>query len=184
MLKQSRKIRDYSLQPEDQSIKYLPLTKGQRAIVDAEDFEELSQWCWTFNAKTRRPFRGIAAKEGVPQVNVLMHRQIMRAENGQMVDHINRDTLDNRKANLRFCNKSQNAANSVRTKRKESSNYRGVSWSKQNKKWEGGMLFGGIRNRRHFDSEVEAAAFVDSLAHKFHGEFAVLNFPKDQGTHE
>lgn len=177
MQQRSHKNRDYLNQPEDTSIRFIPLTKGEVAIVDADDFDNLTQWCWTFDQKTGRPFRGISKRNGIPQINILMHRQIMSAEKGQMVDHINRNPLDNRKSNLRFCNKSQNAANSVRTRSKSTSKYRGVSWAKTNKKWEAAFKFGKTRHRKHFDSEVDAAMFVDSLAHKFHGDFAILNFP-------
>jgi hypothetical protein len=63
-----------------------------------------------------------------------MHRSIMNPAPGLVVDHINGDGLDNRKANLRIATVSQNLANrSAQTNSK--SGIKGVSWSKQNKKW-------------------------------------------------
>lgn len=79
----------------------IPLTKGKFAIVDREDLARVSSHSWQFHSM------GYATSGG----SILLHRLIMGAKKGQMVDHINRDKLDNRKANLRFCSHRQNSQN-------------------------------------------------------------------------
>lgn len=65
------------------------------------------------------------------------HRLIMGAsETWDVVDHINGDTLDNRRSNLRIVTKAQNGANRVKQHACNTSGYRGVSWSKYKRKWE------------------------------------------------
>ena len=60
-----------------------------------------------------------------------MHRLIMGAKKGQMVDHINRDSLDNRKKNIRFCTYSVN----MRNRQWGKSGITGVYWGVLEKKW-------------------------------------------------
>ena len=106
----------------------------------------------------------------------MMHRQIMNAPKGIVVDHINRNGLDNRKANLRFATVSQNNWNSRKGFNCGSSKYKGVSWSKDKKKW-AVWLSVNKKNKQfgYFDDEKEAARVYNEVAKKHRGEFAVLN---------
>lgn len=106
------------VQPEDISIRYLPLTKGLFAIVDAEDFERLSTsyWSVTWNMKGRYSAYYGAKNEVFPDGKrriVKLHRFIMGLNLGdkRVVDHINGNTLNNRKINLRVCSVAENARN-------------------------------------------------------------------------
>lgn len=85
----------------------IPLTKGQVAIVDDADFEYLSQWNWQF---THGYARRRVKESGKTRV-IYMHRVIARPLEMEEVDHVNMDGLDNRRANLRCCNRSQNNCN-------------------------------------------------------------------------
>lgn len=100
--------------------KLIPLTQGKFAIVDAEDYDWLMQWPWHANI----------IKGGLiyvrSKVNGYLHRLIMKAERHQFIDHINGNTLDNRKCNLRLCNKSDNARNTG-IRKTNTSGYKGVS---------------------------------------------------------
>ena len=112
-----------------------------------------------------------------------MHRQIINPSKRKIVDHINRNPLDNRRANLRIVTKSQNNMNRS-GRRGTSSKYKGVSWSKTINCWRAMISVNkkGIFLGR-FDSETEAAKAYDEAAKKYHGEYAYLNFCKDEGTH-
>jgi len=97
-----------------------------------------------------------------------------------VVDHINHNGLDNRKANLRPATRAQNNYNKLIVKHKESSSkYKGVTWKKENKKWlaqinfKGDYIFLG-----YFKDERKAAKAYDEAAKKYYSEFACLNFPE------
>ena len=109
----------------------IPLTRGQVALVDDEDYEYLSQFKWhaykdTRNARTR----WYARRGASPQV--YMHAEIMQSQAGQKVDHQNENGLDNQRSNLRFATAAQNAHNTG-LKSTNTSGYRGaglmVGWS-------------------------------------------------------
>lgn len=81
------------------------LTKGKVAIVDDIDFGKVSEHKWYYSdGYARRTLN----KE---KTHIKMHRFIIGAKNGQYVDHINGNKLDNRRSNLRICTVSQNNMN-------------------------------------------------------------------------
>lgn len=92
----------------------IPLTQGKSAIVDADDWQWLSQWTWhiarcrhTFYAK--RTFYPEARKR--LHYTIRMHRVICNARDGDIVDHINGNGLDNRRSNLRLVSHAENCQN-------------------------------------------------------------------------
>jgi len=108
---------------------------------------------------------------------VLMHREIMQAKKGQIVDHTNGDKLDNRKTNLRLCTHKQNISNQkVQSKLSKSSKYKGVIWDKKKKKWLARIQINKkIIYLGWFDSELAAAEAYNAGAKTFFKEFARLN---------
>jgi hypothetical protein len=106
-----------------------------------------------------------------------MHRQVTNAPKGLVVDHINHNGLDNRRANLRLCTKQQNNCNS-RSFRHKTSNYKGVFKEKGSKKFRAYIRFN--KKPVHigmFELEIDAAKAYDKKAKELFGEFAYLNFP-------
>lgn len=152
------------------------LTQGRVAIVDDADFEWLNQWKW--NAHDSHGWAWYArrihmAGEG-KKTQIIMHRLILKAPKGAYSDHINGNGLDNRRANLRLCNSSQN--NSNRHYGWGSSKFKGVSWDKINKKWAASIK----HNKQQialgrFSLEIDAAKAYDMAAPLYHGEFARTN---------
>lgn len=147
---------------------------GKFAIVDNEDFERLSQYKWLL---THLGYAYRSSFANGKQTQFWMHREILNAQKGFDVDHVNRDRVDNRKANIRIATRSQNKCNAVGCK-DGSSQYKGVGWHKATKKWRATLMINykgmylGI-----YSTEVEAAKAYDKAAKKHHGEFARLNFP-------
>lgn len=106
---------------------------------------------------------------------ILLHRVLMDAPGGMDVDHVNRNPLDNRRANLRICTHQQNLANTG-PGRNNTSGYKGVSWDKQHRKWTATITVD--YRQRHlglFMEKRDAATAYNSAAFDAWGEFAYLN---------
>src|SRR3990167_8684300 len=108
-------------------MKKIELTKGQYALVDDKDFKVLSQHKWHCS------FYGYAARRDSGKI-VYMHSVILPAQEGMRVDHINRNSLDNRRENLRVCTHRQNLWNRPKSEN-NTSGFKGVSWEKRRNKW-------------------------------------------------
>jgi len=154
-------------------MKTIILTQNKVALVDDADYEWLNQWKW-YAQKGRYTFYACRKIKKKGKWKLLqMHRLIMNAKKGQMVDHENGNGLDNQRDNLRFCTHGQNMAN-----RKSSgiSKYLGVNWHKRDKRWQVHIT----TNKRniplgYYKDEKEAARIYNKAALKHHGEFANLN---------
>lgn len=157
---------------------HIPLTQGRTALIDEADLpliEGLKFSALRSATKNRDVYYARAWSLGAV---VSLHRVIMGASPGQMVDHINGDGLDCRRSNLRFATKAQNAANTPLPVGK--CGYRGVRTRVKNGRT--GYRTTLCANGKRFDKgpysdPAQAARAYDALAIKHHGEFAVLNFP-------
>lgn len=146
---------------------------GLFALVDDEEFQRLSQYTWRLHRQ------GYATRGGGCG-NFMMHHEVFgKPPKGFMVDHINGNKLDNRRANLRLATKSQNNANSVpRRSASKSSSFKGVSWNEAAQGWRAQIQKDGKgRVIGLFADEVAAAYAYDLAAVETFGDFARPNFP-------
>ncbi len=165
------------VQPINSQIRLIPLTKGFITIVDAEDYEFLNSFKWSANLKAKKVY----AYRNVNRKNVYMHRVITNPPAGKVVDHIDRNGLNNRKSNLRICSVADNCRNSKGWGK--TSQYKGVSWSREKKKWLAVIRYDyKYRHIGCFENQIAAAKAYDKMARKFFGEFAYLNFPTEPRT--
>lgn len=152
----------------------IPITKGQVALVDPEDYEWLSGWNWRVKTSSggRKPYAyrydggGRAATRGIS-----MHRQILglKADDPRQGDHRNGNGLDNRSANLRIDTVSENNRNAQR--KNTTTGLRGV-YRHRDKfgariRMDGKTLHLGV----YETAELAAAKYIEA-AQKYHGEFA------------
>jgi hypothetical protein len=104
-----------------------------------------------------------------------MHRMIMgcKTNDKKIVDHKNHDTLDNTRENLRFATRSQNMYNLITNHGK--SQYKGVSWHKQNDNWIAHIKLNKVEHIGSYDNELEAAQAYNKKAIEYFGEYAYIN---------
>lgn len=159
-------------------MKEITLTQGQIALVDDEDFDAVSRLKWSARfCKCTHSFYATRTDRSKGSRTVLMHRFILNAAGADLfVDHINHDTLDNRRENLRLCSRAENCRN-ARKRSDGISRFKGVSWDAETGKWRARIDFNGKTiNIGRFHEETDAAAAYDRKALELHGEFALTNF--------
>ena len=157
-------------------MKLIKLTQGKFAKVDDEDFEYINQWKWHAQKDRNGYYACRGVFNGKNMSKVMMHRIINKTPLGLVTDHIDHDTLNNQKNNLRSCTQAQNTANKSKHKKKTSSKYLGVCLI-DGKYWTAALFHNG--KRKHigsFKTEEQAAKAYDMVAIEIFGEFANLNF--------
>jgi hypothetical protein len=158
----------------------LQLSRGLNALIDACDFPELSRSTW-FVTQTRRGGRLYAATDALADGRpgrVSLHRHLIGDPPGVLTDHVNQDSLDNRRRNLRPASTSQNTANGPKSCRggRSSSRFKGVSRYRFDGRWQAGVC----RDRHRYYlglylTETEAATAYNHAARLLFGDFARLN---------
>ena len=152
----------------------LETSDGKFVTVDEEDYGWLSAYNWSISRK------GYAVRYGYDGTGKYrqfwLHKEILRAEKGQIVDHINGDPTDNRRRNLRLATATENSRN--RRIGKNSTGYVGVIAHRT--KWRA-FITAGTKRKTYlgvFDTPEEAAHARDEAVKRLHGKFGVLNFPE------
>lgn len=160
-------------------MKEIRLTRGKVAIIDDEDFELVSQYKWC--ALDNHGFGFYAVSRTKDQVAVYMHRLIMGEPVGVLIDHKNRNSLDNTRKNLRLATVSQNGGN--RKAHGQGSIYKGVVYIPKSETYQVRIA---CQKKRiflgYFENELDAAKAYDRSAKRLFGEFAKLNFPEEEVT--
>jgi hypothetical protein len=159
-------------------MQYLCLFNSTRpAIIDDDTYEQIKGKSWRVVTVTNGAQYVVwKSHKAGRDVTVYLHRFVMGDPKGKMVDHINGDSFDNRRENLRASTNSQNQMNSKG--KAHSSVYKNVYWNKKLGKWkaqadvDGQTFFFG-----YFEHERQAALVADLNLPILHGEFARLNFP-------
>lgn len=143
---------------------------GYFAIIDDDDFERVNKFNWTVLIGNT----GIKYAVYKPRYKsfIYLHRFVINAPKGTIVDHKNRNGLDNRKSNLRLCNYSENAINS-KIFRHNTSGFKGVRWNKTRRKWEAQIMikqkhihlgrFDSIKNALNARKEAEQYYFKNFI---------------------
>jgi len=155
----------------------IPLTRGQFAIVDPEDYERLSKYKWFLSCSPTGSYAARWQRNRHGRKKIWMHRELIDIPNGMVCDHISGNGLDNRKANLRPATVSQNLCNRPKRKDPTRSKYKGLEWDKRQRKWKARIQHNGRRiYLGSFAGEIEAAQAYDRKAKALFGEFARPNF--------
>lgn len=161
-------------------MKQIPVSNGRAfALVDDEDYEELSKHVWHLRGgyasrHVEWPGKGDAWR------HMPMHRQIMdiSKDDKRYVDHVDRNRLNNQRSNLRICTPTGNAINRGLSAANKSG-YKGVSWCKKLMKWRAQIQFSKKKIAiGFFDTAEDAYRAYCMKAKELHGEYAILEVRK------
>lgn len=151
------------------------------ALVDDEDFERINKHKWYAHKQNKSgkiyAQRGIyigGGRDNAIQITGHMSRLILNCPADKFVDHINGNTLDNQKNNIRISTRSQNNCNRIGWGK--TSKYKGVFFDKESGKFRCVLKINNTTIQLgRFINEEDAALAYNNEAIKQHGEFAVLN---------
>ena len=157
---------------------------GYRVIIDDDDWDKVKMYRWHVDQVYLRRsgnyyFRTRPYKNG-QRITLVLHKYVKGVSpEGMYIDHINRNTLDNRKENLRFVTPQQNKYNQ-KTRKDNTSGYKGVGVQTHCKRYIVRIVYGGKRHSLGtFDSPEDGARVYDKKALEVFGEYAVTNFPRE-----
>jgi hypothetical protein len=146
--------------------------KNTYTCVDDIDYEIVKDYTW-FARRSNSGWYVVTdiRKDGIKST-IRLHRLITDCPTGSFVDHINGDSFDNRRCNLRIVTAKQNSMNSRPVKGRK---YKGVAKASPNR-WRATLRYQGKNYRKYgCKSEREAAIAYNELAIKLYGEYAYLN---------
>lgn len=147
----------------------IELTKGKKSIIDDDDFDLISAYKW--HAAGRYAGTQLWDAAAKKRTYLMMHNLIINPPKGQVVDHINGDSLDNRRSNLRIASNQQNSWN---RRPRADSGFLGVR--KSGDQWMAAIYpnLTPISLGSYETKELAAAAYNEASA-IIYGEFANLN---------
>ena len=155
-------------------VKQIPLSgqhgEGLALLVDDGDYEFMSRFKW----RTRKDRKGYISISAAVAAHSLLVPYAL-------TDHVNGNTLDNTRANLREATHRQNSMN--RGLRSDSQHgYKGVHWVSSRQQYRARIQVGDKRiHSGYYGTAIEAARAYDALAREHYGEWARLNFPDESG---
>lgn len=156
------------------SVAIVPLTMGKTAELDSDKVHLVDGYNWTCAKRAGGLFYAYRSERiDGKTVSILMHRVIAGAQNGEMVDHIDGNGLNNKSSNLRTCTHSEN----MRNRKKPSHNtsgYKGVKRTKSGK-WEASIRKNCVYHYLGvFDDIEDAARAYAEASSRLHVDFARL----------
>jgi len=151
----------------------IELTQGKSTLVESQDMPLVTVFSGWYANQARNDV-WVAVSSNL-ETRAKMSRVILDAPDDMEVDHINHNTLDNRRSNLRLVSRSENLMNR-RKWANCSSRYKGVSWEEKYQKWRARIsLDGKLTHLGYFDDEAEAASAYNEAAEQHYGELVHLN---------
>ena len=157
-------------------VAYVTLTRGYEAIIDASDVSLVEGVNWSVLAlRDNSVYAGRSSysdNQTGKKTTILMHRVIMGAPTGMMIDHSDGDGTNNRRSNMRIATHAENMRNR-RMSTNNTSGFKGVHWDKKSRKWCAQIRNNSVgRYLGLFDTPEAAHAAYVAASELLHGEFA------------
>ena len=153
-------------------MKKVPLTRGLFTIVDDGDYDIVSEHNWYAHSRGDGKFYAARRETGSRSL-VLMHRQINSTPADALTDHIDGDTLNNQRANLRSASALENARNQSKQSRQSMKGAWFDASGRSSRKWRSAIRVNGrLKYLGRFFTQEEAAAAYAIAAASIFGEFA------------
>lgn len=143
---------------------------SRKIKLDNDDYEKLRYYLWHLDSRSTLDY--FYRREGTE--SLYLHKEILDADGSIQVDHINGDSLDNRRLNLRRATPAENSRNTK--PRLHTSKYKGVFWDNQYGMWHARIC---VNDKQVFlgryTKEDDAGSAYNYRAVVEFGEFARLN---------
>ena len=185
----NKKGNNYIIDKEN-GIAQIELTRRYGTIlwtkIDLEDLDRVINFPYTWSAKydpdleqyyVEATVHRKLIEEGYSKA-MKLHKFVMNVNDDRVVDHINHDTLDNTKANLRVISHSNNSTNRKSRNSNNKSGYRNVCWDKRCNKWIVQLTINKktkCLGKFEYDELDKAGQFAEEMRQKYYGEFAGKN---------
>ncbi len=148
------------------------LIKNKIILIDIEEWEKLKEFKWYIHTTNQGAQACITSDKSFN--SIYMHRVILNAPKSLQVDHIDGDTLNNQKSNLRLVTNSQNQMNK-KIHKNNKSGFKGVTWFTRYKKYRARI---NINKKQiflgHFSTKEEAFSAYLEAVKKYHGEYSSI----------
>ncbi len=149
--------------------------KDDIVLIDEDMYPIISKFTWYVRKDKNTKYASTSIKIGANQHIIQMHR-LLTGMKGSLVDHRNRNGLDNRLSNLRYATNKQNSYNRIRSNKY---GYRGVFIPQGCKTFAIQIQKDGKKITRYgYKTAIEAAMAYDVICKEYQGEFGILNFPE------
>jgi hypothetical protein len=146
------------------------------ALMDQEDYEKFKEYpmyVWGSKRHTGLYLMGYSPSNWENAHRI--HRLIMDAQSGEIVDHINGNPLDNRRNNRRIVTSLVNNQKARKRKDGKTSQYKGVSFNKNSQKWVAQIQVNKKKIGLGYFTTPEEAAIAYNLAIDYYGTFSPKN---------
>lgn len=159
-------------------MKIIKLTKNRFAVVDDADYDRVRKHVWYARKnQTGNWYAATTIRINGKRKQIHMHKFLLNIMGRYpLVDHVDRDGLNNRRCNLRISTHQQNTRHSVKRRGHYTSIHKGVCWSSSDRRW---LCQVGLGNRKMyrkmFKNEIDAAKEYNRIAREVFGSYAILN---------
>lgn len=181
-----KKGNNYIIDKENGIAKIELKRRGENSLWTTIDLEKVLNFPFTWSAKYDPDLDQYYAESTVHgkrdnqrwSTSMKLHKFVMDVKNDNVVDHINHDTLDNTKGNLRIISHSNNSMNRKSRNSNNKSGYRNVCWSERENKWIVQLQVNKkntVLGRFPKDKLEEAGKFAEQKRKELYGEFAGHN---------